>query len=88
MKPEECRTIMGDASWSCCRRGILLVGPAHDNPERVVRQWRLQSGRILNPVCDYGVRDNSVPQIALATESNCLACDHNWLPLLAPSRPA
>ena len=33
------------------------------------------------------VRDKSIPQIALATESNCLACDHNWLPLLAPSKP-
>ena len=23
-------------SWSCCRRAILFVGPAHDDPERVI----------------------------------------------------
>ena len=27
---------------SCCRRAILFVGPAHDDPERIVRQWPLQ----------------------------------------------
>ena len=25
-----------------CRRAILFVGPAHDDPERVIRQWPLQ----------------------------------------------
>jgi hypothetical protein len=27
---------------SCCRRAILFVGPAHHDPERVIRQWPLQ----------------------------------------------
>jgi hypothetical protein len=29
-------------SCSCYRRAVLLVGPAHDDPERVIRQWPLQ----------------------------------------------
>ena len=31
MKPEGRCTIMGAPSWSCCRRVILFVGPAHDD---------------------------------------------------------
>jgi hypothetical protein len=27
---------------SCCRRAILFVGPAHHDPERVIRQRALQ----------------------------------------------
>ena len=27
---------------SRCRRAIFFVGPAHDDPERVIRQWPLQ----------------------------------------------
>ena len=30
------------SSWSCCRLAILFVGPAHDDPERIVRHWPLQ----------------------------------------------
>jgi hypothetical protein len=32
-----------DQLVSCCRRAILLVSPTHDDPERVIRQWPLQS---------------------------------------------
>jgi hypothetical protein len=28
-------------SWSCSRRSVLLVGPAHDDLERVIGQWAL-----------------------------------------------
>jgi hypothetical protein len=47
MKLDGCRIIMGGGyrrgpSWSCCRRAILFVGPAHDDPERVIRQRALQ----------------------------------------------
>jgi hypothetical protein len=30
------------AARSCCRRAILFVGPAHDDPERIVGQRALQ----------------------------------------------
>src|SRR5258708_16502866 len=29
-------------SWSCCRRAILFLSTAHDDPERVIRQRPLQ----------------------------------------------
>ena len=32
--------------WSCCHRAIAFVGPAHDDPERIVRQWPLQRLRL------------------------------------------
>ena len=35
------------AARSCCRRAILFVGPAHDDPERVIRQWPLQRLRFI-----------------------------------------
>jgi hypothetical protein len=35
------------ASWSRCRRAILFVGPTHDDPERIIRQWSLQRLRLV-----------------------------------------
>jgi hypothetical protein len=45
--PEGVRALPGagpsvGASARSCRRLVLFVGPAHDDPERVVRQWPLQ----------------------------------------------
>ena len=39
-------------SLSCCRRAILFVGAAHDDPERIIRQRPLQGLRFI-PRCAH-----------------------------------
>jgi hypothetical protein len=43
---------------------------------RCLRSISGRSGRIVNLICDYGLKNKSILQIALAAESKCLAWVH------------
>jgi hypothetical protein len=55
--------IRGEGQWSCCRRAVLFVGPTHDDPERIVRQWPLQRLGLVHGARIQTSRSSSVVRI-------------------------
>ena len=49
--------IYGDGLCLCYRSQILFVGPTHDDPEGIIRQWPLQRLRLIPRMdrLDHGV---------------------------------
>jgi hypothetical protein len=75
---------------SCCRRAILFVGPAHDDPERIIRQRSLQCLRLIpwraHPLTNPPRSPTSSPSVRALGQSS--ASGANALDFLLPFRGA